>query len=74
MEGLTYQILVKAKFAGSMSDTSSYLGILMQTALIIFGGIVIWRASAIYQKKKVKERERREYFETNYSRNWKRNR
>lgn len=73
MTDLTYDILVKARYSGSMTDTSSYLGIMMQTALIIFGGIVIWRASAIFQKKKLKERQRNDYFETNFSRTWKRN-
>lgn len=66
------QLLIKAKYAGAMADTSTYMNMVMQTGAILIAGIVIWRVSARYHKKKVKQRERNSYFETTYSRNWKR--
>ena len=66
------QLLIKAKFAGSMADTSTYMNMVMQAGAVLIGGIVIWRMSARYHKKKVAQRERNKYFETTYSRNWKR--
>lgn len=66
------QLLVKAKYAGAMADTSVYMNMVMQAGAVLIGGIIIWRMSARYHKKKVKQRERNKYFETTYSRNWKR--
>lgn len=66
------QLLIKAKFAGAMTDTSTYMNMVMQAVAVLIGGIVIWRMSARYHKKKVAERGRNNYFETTYSRNWKR--
>ena len=66
------QLLVKAKYAGAMADTSTYLNLVMQAGAVLIGGIVLWRMSARYHKKKVAERSRNQYFESTYSRNWKR--
>lgn len=74
MDQEAIQILIKSKYSGAMTDAGSYLGIMLQTAGVIFGGIVIWRASIIFQKKKEKERKRTDFFETSYSKNWKRRR
>lgn len=66
------QLLIKSKFAGSMADTTTYMNMVMQAGAVLIGGIVIWRMSARYHKKKVAQRERNNYFESTYSRNWKR--
>jgi len=66
------QLLIKAKYAGAMTDASSYMNIVMPAGAVLIGGIVLWRMSARYHKKKIKQRERNSYFETTYSRNWKR--
>jgi hypothetical protein len=66
------QLLMKAKYAGAMPDTSTYLNLVIQASAVLVGGIVMWRMSARYHKKKVASRERNPYFESTYSRNWKR--
>ena len=66
------QLLIKAKYAGAMADTSTYMNLIMQAGAVLIGGIVLCRMSARFHKKKVAERERNSYFETTYSRNWKR--
>lgn len=66
------QLLIKAKFSGSMLNTSTYMNMIMMAGAVLIGGIVLWRMSARYHKKKVAQRQRNNYFETTYSRNWKR--
>jgi len=66
------QLLIKAKYAGSMVDTSTYTNMAIQAGAVLIGGIIIWRMSARFHKKKVAQRQRNSYFETTYSRNWKR--
>lgn len=72
MDELTIQMLIKAKYAGHLSEMSMYISLAMQATAVIIGGIVLWRASAAVHKKKVAQRNRNQYFETTYSKNWKR--
>ena len=72
MDELTIQTLIKAKYAGALSDMSSYTSLAIQAIAVIIGGIIIWRASAVLHKRKLAERSRKQYFETSYSKGWKR--
>lgn len=72
MNDLTIQELIKAKFAGSISDVSSYVNLSIQAIAVIIGGIVLWRISVVMHKKRVAKRLRNTYFETPYSKGWKR--
>ena len=72
MDELTIQTLIKAKYAGGLSQMSSYSSLAIQAVAIIIGGIVIWRASTVLHKRKLAERSRKQYFETSFSKGWKR--
>ena len=72
MDELTIQTLIKAKYAGHLSEMSSYISLAIQAVAVLIGGIVLWRGSAAVHTKKVKERSRNQYFETPYSKGWKR--
>jgi hypothetical protein len=72
MDDLTIQTLIQAKYSGSMSELSVYLNLTIQTAAVLVGGIVIWRASSVLHKKKQAQRAQNTYFETPYSKGWKR--
>ena len=72
MDELTIQTLIKAKYAGSLTETSVYISLAIQATAVIIGGIVLWRGSVAIQKKKMAERSRNTYFETPYSKGWKR--
>lgn len=72
MNELTIQTLIKAKYAGGLSDMSSYTSLAIQAIAVIIGGIVIWRASVVLHKRKLAQRSRNQYFETSYSKGWKR--
>ncbi len=72
MDELTIQTLIKAKFSGSLSEMSTYINLAIQASAVVFGGILLWRLSVNYQRRKAKERQRSSYFETPYSKGWKR--
>ncbi len=70
MDELTIQQLIQVKFSGELEQTSMYVNIAIQAIAVLIGGIVVWRASNAYHKKKQKERQRNTFFETPYSREW----
>ena len=72
MDELTIQTLIKAKYSGSISDVSGYGTIAIQAVAVLIGGIILWRLSSSLHKKKIAERSRNSYFETPYSKGWKR--
>ena len=72
MDELTIQTLIKANYSGGLSEMSSYLSLALQATAVIIGGIVLWRASAVLHKRKLAERSRKSFFETPYSKGWKR--
>jgi len=72
MDELTIQTLLKAKYSGSLSEISSYTSLAIQAVSVIIGGIILWRASTVLHKRKLAERSRKQYFETSYSKGWKR--
>ena len=72
MDELTIQTLIKANYSGGLSEMSSYTSLAIQAVSVLIGGIILWRASAILHKRKLAERSRKHYFETSYSKGWKR--
>lgn len=70
MDELTLQTLIKAKYSGHLSEMSTYLSLAIQAVAVVFGGIVLWRASVVLHKRKLAQRTRNQYFETTYSKNW----
>ena len=72
MDELTIQTLIKAKYSGGLTETSVYISLAIQATAVIIGGIILWRGSVALQKKKMSERSRNNYFETPYTKVWKR--
>jgi len=72
MDELTIQELIKAKFSGGMSDISSYVNLSVQTLAVMIGGIALWRISVVLHKRKLAQRSRNDFFETPYSKGWRR--
>lgn len=70
MDELTIQTLIKAKFSGGLSEMSTFVSLAIQASAVVFGGIVLWRASVVLHKRKLAQRQRNQYFETTYSKNW----
>lgn len=70
MDELTIQQLIKAKFSGDLSHSATYINLTIQAVAVLIGGIIIWRVSNAMHKKKIKERQRNDYFESPYSKQW----
>lgn len=67
---MTIQDLIQSKYSGDLDQTITYINLTMQAIGVLVGGIVIWRASVAFQRKKMKERRRNPFFESNYSKHW----
>ena len=72
VDELTIQTLIKAKYSGGISEMSSYISLAIQATAVIIGGIVLWRISVAMHKRKLAQRNRNQYFDTPYSKGWKR--
>jgi hypothetical protein len=70
MEELTIQTLIKAKYSGTLDQSATYINLVLQTVAVLVGGLVIWRAMNSYHRKKQQDRRKTNYFETPYSRQW----
>jgi hypothetical protein len=68
---LTIQTLIKLKYAGSATEMTTYMNLVMQTGAVLIGGIVMWRVSSRFHRKKQEKRERNAFFNTTYSKGWK---
>ena len=72
MDELTIQTLIKVKYSGGLDEASTYMNLAIQAGAVLVGGIVLWRMSAMLHKRKKAERKRNNYFQTPYSKGWKR--
>lgn len=70
MEELTIQLLIKAKYSGALNESGVYFSLTFQTIAVLIGGLVLWRAVNAYHRKKQQQRSRNRYFETPYSKQW----
>lgn len=72
MDEVSIHELIRAKYSGGISAYSQYMTLIIQTVAVLVAGIVLWRMSNYIHKKKKQERERNNFFETPYSKGWKR--
>jgi hypothetical protein len=64
------QELIQVKYSGSISVLRDYLNISALTIAILIVGILFWRILIAYQNKKNKYRFKSTYFESSYSKHW----
>jgi len=69
---MTIQYLIEQKFSGPPSFTYIYIQLASQAIGILMAGIILWRVNSTINNKRVNQRKRNNFFETNYSKNWKR--
>ena len=72
MDDLTIQELIKVNYSGGLSEMSTYVSLAIQAVSVLVGGILLWRVSGVLHKKKIAQRSRNEYFNSSYSKGWKR--
>lgn len=71
MEELTIQQLIKTRFSGEIDQSFVYMNLMMQAGAVLIAGIVMWRLSAYFLKKKIAQRQNGQTFETRFSKEWK---
>ena len=67
---MTEQEMIKAKYSGELSSMMDYVNIMAQVFGILIAGIIIWRVFSRHQNKKQNERFKSDYFESSYSKHW----
>ena len=67
---MTAQEMIQVKYSGELSSMMDYVNIMAQVFGILIAGIVIWIVIARYQNKKQNERFKSDYFESSYSKHW----
>ena len=67
---MTKQEMIKIKYSGELSTMTDYINISVQTIGILIAGIIIWRLIVRYQNKKLGTRYKSDYFNSSYSKHW----
>ncbi len=67
---MTIQELIQFKYSGELDQTFSYVNVAIQAVAVLIGGLVIWRAISLWQRKKKLERRRNPFFESSFSKHW----
>ena len=70
---LTSQLghFIETNLSGEPSFTYIYIQLAAQATGILIAGFVLWRLNTFMSNKRMNERKRNNFFETNYSKNWK---
>jgi hypothetical protein len=67
---MTIQELIQLKYTGELNQTISYVNVTIQAVSVLIGGLLIWRYMSAWQRKKKLERRRNPFFESAYSKHW----
>ena len=67
---MTAQEMIQAKYSGELSSIMDNVNIMVQVFGILIAGIIVWRIFSVYQNKKQNERFKSDYFESSYSKHW----
>ena len=67
---MTAQEMIQVKYSGELSDMMDNVNVMVQVFAILIAGIIVWRIFAAYQSKKQNERFKSDYFESSYSKHW----
>lgn len=65
------QDLIKQRFTGTLNSEAEYIELIVQTFAVLILGLVLWRLMAMFHKKKKAQRKTSGYFDSEFSRNWK---
>jgi len=62
---------IEVNLSGEPSYLHFYIQLFLQATGILIAGFVLWRVNSYVNNQRVKNRRRNNFFETNYSKNWK---
>ena len=67
---MTAQEMIQSKYSGELSSMMDIVNVMVQVFGILIAGIIVWRIFVGYQSKKQNERFKSDYFESSYSKHW----
>jgi len=67
---MTEQEMIQLKYSGELSTMTDYINVSVQAIGILIAGIIIWRLIIRYQNKKLNTSFKSDYFESSYSKHW----
>ncbi len=65
---LTLQQLVQIHFSGQLDERMIYINLAVQALTVMFIGLLLWRLSVFFQRKKMKQRRKSSIFESKFGR------
>jgi hypothetical protein len=68
---MSIQEIITLKYSGEPSFTYTYIQLASHAIGILIAGIILWRVNSMINNKRINQRKRSNFFETNYSKNWK---
>ncbi|TNE54911.1 MAG: hypothetical protein EP338_05540 [Bacteroidetes bacterium] len=70
MSALTKQQIIQVHYSGQRNQDTESFNLIFESAGVLIAGIVIWRLSTVFLRKK-RLRSANRKFETAYSKEWK---
>ncbi|WP_107039559.1 hypothetical protein [Brumimicrobium mesophilum] len=67
---MNIQELIQRRFTGELNNEAEYIELLVQVFAVLILGLVLWRMMIIFHRKKKATRKPSSYFESTYSKNW----
>ncbi|MEX1191286.1 MAG: hypothetical protein WED10_13740 [Brumimicrobium sp.] len=67
---MNIQDLIKQRFTGTLNNEAEYIELIVQAFAVLVLGLVLWRLMVIFHKKKKTQRKRSGFFESEFSKNW----
>ena len=68
---MNVQDLIQRRFSGELNNEAEYIELIVQVFAVLILGLVLWRMMIIFHKKKKAKRKPSVYFDSTFSRNWK---
>jgi hypothetical protein len=65
---LSVQQLIKIHFTGQLDERMIYINLAVQALTVMFIGLLLWRLSVLFQRKKMKQRRKSSLFESKFGR------
>ncbi|RFC54236.1 hypothetical protein [Brumimicrobium aurantiacum] len=68
---MNIQELIQRRFTGELNNEAEYIELLVQVFAVLIIGLVLWRIMAVFHKKKKAKRKPSVYFDSTFSKSWK---
>lgn len=69
---MTIQELIQTRFSGELNNENIYIELMVQVIAVLVVGLILWRLMVAFHRKKNASRKRKTYFDTEYSKKWRR--